>query len=64
MYVRTYGTNDQFLPHPYIISLKFGAYCCGSMAERWWLKPEDLGLIPSSTTFLSFPLPFQWVFGQ
>ena len=30
----------------------------GSVAERWWLEPEALGLIPGSTTFLSFPLPF------
>ena len=31
----------------------------GSVAERWRLKPEALGLTPGSTTFLSFPLPFQ-----
>ena len=29
------------------------------MAEHWRLKPETLGSIPGSTTFLSFPLPFQ-----
>ena len=33
--------------------------CHGSVAERWQLKPEALGLIPSSTRFLSFPLLFQ-----
>ena len=33
--------------------------CRGSVAECCWLKPEALGSIPSSTTFLSFPLPFQ-----
>ena len=33
--------------------------CCGSVAEHWRLKPEALGLTPGSTTFLSFPLPFQ-----
>ena len=29
------------------------------MDEHWRLKPEALGLIPGSTTFLSFPLLFQ-----
>ena len=33
--------------------------CRSSVAERWWLKPEALGLIPGGATFLSFPLPFQ-----
>ena len=33
--------------------------CRSLVAERWWLKPEALGLIPGGTTFLSFPLPFQ-----
>ena len=33
--------------------------CRSSVAERWWLKPEALGSIPSGATFLSFPLPFQ-----
>ena len=33
--------------------------CRGSVAERWQLKPEALGAIPGSATFLSFPLPFQ-----
>ena len=33
--------------------------CRGSVAECCWLKPEALGSIPSSTTFLSLPLPFQ-----
>ena len=34
------------------------------VAEHWRLKPEALGSIPGGTTFLSFPLPFQNVFGQ
>ena len=33
--------------------------CCGSVAERWRLKPEALGLTLGTTTFLSFPLPIQ-----
>ena len=33
--------------------------CRGSVAERWRLKPEALGSIPSGTTFLSFLLLFQ-----
>ena len=33
--------------------------CRSLVAEYWWLKPEALGSIPSGTTFLSFPLPFQ-----
>ena len=33
--------------------------CRSSVAERWWLKPEALGSIPSGATFLSFTLPFQ-----
>ena len=33
--------------------------CCSSVAECWRLKSEALGSIPSSATFLSFPLPFQ-----
>ena len=33
--------------------------CRSLVAEHWRLKPEALGLIPASTTFLSFPLPFQ-----
>ena len=33
--------------------------CRSLVAEYWWLKPKALGSIPGSTTFLSFPLPFQ-----
>ena len=33
--------------------------CRSLVAEHWRLKPEALGLIPSGTTFLSFPLLFQ-----
>ena len=33
--------------------------CRNLVAEHWRLKPEALGLIPSGTTFLSFPLLFQ-----
>ena len=33
--------------------------CRSLVVEHWRLKPESLGLIPSGTTFLSFPLPFQ-----
>ena len=33
--------------------------CRSLVAEHWRLKPETLGSIPGSTTFLSFPLPFQ-----
>ena len=33
--------------------------CRSLVAEHWQLNPEILGLIPSGTTFLSFPLPFQ-----
>ena len=33
--------------------------CHWLVAEPWQLKPEALGSIPGSTTFLSFPLPFQ-----
>ena len=32
---------------------------CSSVAERWQLKPEALGLTPGRTTFLFGPLPFQ-----
>ena len=35
--------------------------CRSLVAEHWWLKPEPLGSIPSGTTFLSFPLPFQGI---
>ena len=34
-------------------------WCHSLIAEHWRLKPEALGSIPGSTTFLSFPLPFQ-----
>ena len=33
--------------------------CRSLVAEHWRLKPESLGSILGSTTFLSFPLPFQ-----
>ena len=33
--------------------------CCSLVAEHWRIKPETLSLIPSGTTFLSFPLLFQ-----
>ena len=33
--------------------------CRSLVAEHWRLKPEALGSIPSGTTFLPFPLPFQ-----
>ena len=39
-----------------------GVVACGrrsSVAERWQLKPEALGLTPGRTTFLSGPLPIQ-----
>ena len=30
--------------------------CCSSVAERWQLKPEALGLIPGGATFLFLSL--------
>ena len=38
--------------------------CRGSVAERWGLKPEALGLILSGTTFVFFSFAVSKVFGQ
>ena len=55
-------TSQQSLKSRAIKGKKWGVAvggCRSSVTERWRLKPEALGLIPGSATFLSFPLPFQ-----